>query len=125
MRGCDSSSHAGHISAQDLAFSIIVVTATIVAVVMIRVGSKKFEYGPGTIFAGFPSSLGFGVGGQSYSNFLAAAAAQLRLLRLLSFIWRDHCGRSGRSGCSGCSQAPPDARLSRACRRRALGLAFT
>ena len=27
---------------------------------------------PGTICAGFPSCLGFGVGGQSYSNFLAS-----------------------------------------------------
>ena len=29
------------------------------------------EYGPGTIDAGFPSYPAFGVGGQSYSNFLA------------------------------------------------------
>ena len=29
------------------------------------------QHGPGTIYAGFPSSLGFGVGGQSYSKFLA------------------------------------------------------
>ena len=36
------------------------------------VDSKKLEYGPVTIYAGFPSSLGFGVGGQSYSNFLAS-----------------------------------------------------
>ena len=35
------------------------------------VGSKKLEYGPGTICAGCPSSPGFGVGGQSYSNFPA------------------------------------------------------
>ena len=34
------------------------------------VDSKQLEYGPGTICAGFPSSLGFGVWGQSYSNFL-------------------------------------------------------
>ena len=33
---------------------------------------KKFEYGPGTIVAGFPSSPGFEVGAQSYSNFLAS-----------------------------------------------------
>ena len=32
------------------------------------VHSNKLEYGPGTITAGFPSSLGFGVGGQSYSS---------------------------------------------------------
>ena len=36
------------------------------------VDSKKLEYGPGAIYAGFPSSLGFGVGGQSCSNFLAS-----------------------------------------------------
>ena len=37
------------------------------------VDSKKLEYGPGTIYAMLldPSSLGFGVGGQSYSNLLA------------------------------------------------------
>ena len=37
-------------------------------------GSKKLEYGPGTIYAGFPSSLGCGVGGQSYYDLLASAA---------------------------------------------------
>ena len=31
---------------------------------------QKFEYGPGTIYAGCPS-LGFGIGGLSYSKFLA------------------------------------------------------
>ena len=36
------------------------------------VDSEKLEYGPGTICADFPSSLGFGAGGQSYSNFLAS-----------------------------------------------------
>ena len=36
------------------------------------VDSKKLEYGPGTIFVGFPSSLRFGLGGQLYSNFLAS-----------------------------------------------------
>ena len=36
-----------------------------------RVDSNKLEYGPGTIYAGCPSSLGFGVAGQTYSNFLA------------------------------------------------------
>ena len=36
------------------------------------VGSKKLEYGPGTIRGGPPSSLGSGVGGQTYSNFLAS-----------------------------------------------------
>ena len=35
------------------------------------VGSRKLEYGSGTIYAGLPSSLGFGVGGRSSSNFPA------------------------------------------------------
>ena len=34
-------------------------------------GSRKLEYGPGTIYADVPSSPGFGVGGLSYSKFLA------------------------------------------------------
>ena len=35
--------------------------------------SRKLEYGPGTTYAVFfPSSLGFRVGGQSCSNFLAS-----------------------------------------------------
>ena len=38
------------------------------------VDSKKLEYGPGATYAGSPSSLGFGVGGKSYSNFLACIA---------------------------------------------------
>ena len=33
---------------------------------------KKLEYGPGTICAAFSASLGFGVRGQSHSNFLAS-----------------------------------------------------
>ena len=36
------------------------------------VDSKKLEYRPGAIYAGFPSSVGFRVGGQSYYNFLAS-----------------------------------------------------
>ena len=36
------------------------------------VGFRKLEYGPGTMQAGFPSSQAVGVGGQSYSNFLAS-----------------------------------------------------
>ena len=36
------------------------------------VDSKKLEYGPGTIYAGFPFFQAFGVEGQSYSNFLAS-----------------------------------------------------
>ena len=38
------------------------------------VDSKKLEDGPGKLYAGVPPSLGFGVGGQSYCNFLASAA---------------------------------------------------
>ena len=34
--------------------------------------SKQLGYRPGVIYSGFPSSLGYGVGGQSYSNFLAS-----------------------------------------------------
>ena len=42
----------------------------------IAVDSKKLEHGAGAIYAGFPSSLGFGVGGQSYSHFLASTVSQ-------------------------------------------------
>ena len=38
----------------------------------LRVGFRKLEYGPGTIWAGVRSSEAFGVGGQSYSNLLAS-----------------------------------------------------
>ena len=41
------------------------------------VDSKKLAYGSGTILAAFPSSLSFGVGGQSYSNFLASTVYSL------------------------------------------------
>ena len=34
---------------------------------------NKLVYGPRATHAGFPSSVGLGVGGQSYSNFLASA----------------------------------------------------
>ena len=34
--------------------------------------SEKLDCGPGAIYAGFPSSQGCLVGGQSYSNFLAS-----------------------------------------------------
>ena len=37
------------------------------------VDSKKLEYGPGTIYAGVPSSLGFVVGG--WSNVLASTVS--------------------------------------------------
>ena len=36
------------------------------------VDSEKLEYGPETIYAALPSSQGFGVEGQLYSNFLAS-----------------------------------------------------
>ena len=52
----------------------------------LRIGKenhKQLEYGPGTIYAGFRSSPGFGVRGQSYSNFLASSvgAADLKKKR--------------------------------------------
>ena len=40
--------------------------------ILSTVDSKKSGYEPGTIYASFPSTPGFGVGRQSYSNFLAA-----------------------------------------------------
>ena len=40
----------------------------------VGVDSRKLEYEPIMIYVGFPSSLGFGVGGWSYSNFLASTA---------------------------------------------------
>ena len=46
--------------------------------------SKKLGYGPGRIYEGVPSSpKGFGVGGQSYSNFLAFAVLPVRNLVLI------------------------------------------
>ena len=36
------------------------------------VGPRKLEYGSGTNQAGFSSSLGFGLGGQSYSTLMAS-----------------------------------------------------
>ena len=36
------------------------------------VGFKKLDSGPGTMYAGFPSSFGFGIRGRSYSNCLAS-----------------------------------------------------
>ena len=43
-----------------------------------EVDSKMLEYGSGTIYAGFPSSLAFGVGEQSYSNFLASSVHEVQ-----------------------------------------------
>ena len=40
------------------------------------VDSNKLEFGPGSIY-GCPSSLGFGVGGESSSNFLASTVRYL------------------------------------------------
>ena len=37
------------------------------------VDSKKLDYESGTICAGFPSCLGFELGGRSYSNFPPSA----------------------------------------------------
>ena len=56
---------------------------TSITIAATTVVSVKLEYGPGTIQAGFPSSLGFEVGGQSYSNFLAATVLISELLILL------------------------------------------
>ena len=53
----------------------------------ITVDSKKLEYGPGTKYAGLPSSLGFGAGGQSYSNFLASTVELLGPLGPVSAAW--------------------------------------
>ena len=36
------------------------------------VDSRKLEYGTGKIYGGFPSFRSFGIGGRSYSNFLAS-----------------------------------------------------
>ena len=44
------------------------------------VDSKKLEYASGTIWPGFPSFLGFGVQGQSYSNFLASTVHQCNIM---------------------------------------------
>ena len=44
------------------------------------VDSQNLAYGFRVIFAGFPSSLGFGVGGQSSSNFLALTVKHWHVL---------------------------------------------
>ena len=41
--------------------------------IVLTVESKKVQCGPRTIYGCFPSLLGFGVRGQSHSNFLAFA----------------------------------------------------
>ena len=41
------------------------------------VDSRKLEYAPGTIYAGFPSTFCFGFGGQPDSNFLASIVRQI------------------------------------------------
>ena len=40
--------------------------------IWLTIDCKKLEYVPGLIYVGFPSSEGFGVAGESYSNFLAS-----------------------------------------------------
>ena len=55
--------------------------------VLVTVDSNKLKYRPGTIYAGFPAGLGFGVRGQSYSNLIAASTVELKpglLLRNLN-----------------------------------------
>ena len=47
--------------------------------ILSTVDSTKLEYGPGMIDAGCPSSLGFGLRGQLYSNFLASTVGGLRV----------------------------------------------
>ena len=42
------------------------------------VDSEKLEHGPGRNHAGFPSSLGFGVGGPSHSNLLGSTVRAIR-----------------------------------------------
>ena len=50
-----------------------------VSIHVITVGSRKLEYGYAMICAGWPSSLDFGVAGQSYSNFLGSAACHISM----------------------------------------------
>ena len=40
---------------------------------------QELEYGPGEIYAGCPSSRGFGVAAQSYSNFLASTVSAVNV----------------------------------------------
>ena len=52
--------------------------------------SKKLEYGPGTIYGGVPCFLSFGIGGQSYANFLASPVCwDFQNLRLMVHILHD------------------------------------
>ena len=52
----------------------ILTTGTTLLLFTATVDSKKLENGPETVYAGFPSSLGFGFAGPSYSSFLASTA---------------------------------------------------
>ena len=61
------------------------------------VDSKKLEYGPRTKDAGLPSSVGFGVGGRSYFNFLACTVPCLNN-GLLWAIMAQHFGLLGPPG---------------------------
>ena len=47
--------------------------------------SKKLEYGPGTMLAGVSSSPAVGVGGQSYSNFLASTVGRIETFLVISY----------------------------------------
>ena len=52
------------------------------------IDSKKLESGPGTIYAGFPSSQAFEVGAQSYSSLLASAVHDLTQKVYMGFLCR-------------------------------------
>ena len=53
--------------------------------------SRKLESGSGTTGAGVPSFLGFGVGGQSSSNFLASTVGSLTRNRQIGLgpFWKE------------------------------------
>ena len=58
-----------------------------------RIDTKKLEFGPGTICAGLPSSLAFGVAGQPRSNFLASTVTHtLGIQMAVSIIWTSFVG---------------------------------
>ena len=60
-----------------------------------RVDSKKLECGPGTNYHGFPSSLGFGVGRQLSSNFVASTLLESPISGALhQNLWAPNIGPS-------------------------------
>ena len=67
-------------------------------------GLQKVGTGPGAIYAGFPSSLGFGVGRQSYSNFLAGF--YFKLFKKSCLYDKHHDHTSGPSNLDGSSEHP-------------------